>query len=238
MKKIVNILLLIIFVSGCGSSELDRWIKEHNDPCDIGLIDCDNDEDIKNDNNATNDDNATNDNTTNDNTTNDDNVTNDNTTNDDNATNDNNTISDNKSDDNITSDDNETIEDINTTNSEIEIDPNACSSDYLAIEDKSNDPQGKSANGITFTNFLSDPNTVLIFYYKKTNTLNNETINFDKFFNDKDKNVNFMLSIDSSYVGKGYFYIKNSSNNRCFRGEFPKDQFSTPNYTLVEVIDK
>jgi len=201
--KFYNVLLALT-LCGCGTNEMDHWIKNHNDPCDLGMIDCE----VQDTSNSSSFVESS-------------------------------SSSVPESEENLTQDIPPSFEEPEQPTSEdSEIDPNACSPSLSSIEDNNNEPQGVSKDGITFTSFLQPASVMQIFYYKKQESLNNDKIIFEKFFQDEGGNINFTLTIDSAYAGQGYFYVKNSSNNKCFRGEFPKDQFSAPSYTLVEVKDR
>jgi len=129
-----------------------------------------------------------------------------------------------------------------TTNSDntsinIVIDPNACSSTYETIEDDYNLPEGTHKDGIIFASYTNPPSTTLIFYYTPENLDNPDNLNYIGNFKSADGSTIFSLSINEKYYGKGYFYAKNSSNNKCYRGEFP-NQFSPPKSEIIEVVQK
>ena len=218
LTTLIKTVLFALLISGCGTSEIDHWIKAHNDPCDLGMIDCDNNTTANSaDTNLTTIDTTTDSNLT---------ETENNTTTE---TNDNNTT-------NIIADNN--ITDQNLTQNSVIVDPNACSSTFSAIEDDNNEPQGVTKDGITFTSTLVPSSIKEIFYYEPQTIQNLNNNSYLGEFKDNDGNVKFTLSINEAYYGKGYFYVRNGSNGKCYRGEFPLNELTPPTLVVVEVVEK
>jgi len=217
IKRFKSLLLFALLISGCGTSEIDHWIKTHNDPCDLGMVECNN-SDTTNSNDINSTETL--------NTTTDTNITEPQTV----------TVTE-TIDNNTTETVDNNITDQNLTQSSIIVDPNACSSTFAAIEDDNNEPQGVTKDGITFTSTLIPSSIKEIFYYQPQTIQNPNNNSYLGELKDEGGNVKFTLTVNEAYYGNGYFYVRNSSNGKCYRGEFPANEFTPPTLVVVEVVE-